>query len=232
MNLLESLRRWCPALLICALAVGCGSFAPVPQWQPLFDGKTLAGWRAYGSNAAPGPGWKAEDGILKKLEGQQGGDIVTTRQFTDFDLEWDWRVAPGGNNGIKYLVSETRKGAPGHEYQMLDDEKHPDGKIGPHRQTASFYDVLPPIANKPSKPGGEWNHSRILVQGNHVEHWLNGAKVVSYELGSPEIKAAIAKSKFKNAAGFADKITGPIMLTDHHDEAWFRNIRIKELPAK
>ncbi len=228
----QSCQRLIVASSLAALAFACGSSETIPRSQPLFDGKTLAGWHVYGSSAAPGPGWKAEDGILKKLEGQKGGDIVTDRQFTDFDLEWDWRVAPGGNNGIKYLVNETRKGAPGHEYQMLDDEKHPDGKVGPQRQTASFYDVLPPAADKPSKPAGEWNHSRVLVQGNHVEHWLNGAKVVSYELGSPEIKAAIAKSKFKNAAGFADKITGPIMLTDHHDEAWFRNIRIKVLPAK
>ena len=197
--------------------------------QPLFDGKSLAGWRSYGSTNAPGAGWVVTDGMLHKLVGVRGGDIVTTRTFTDFELSWEWRVAPGGNNGVKYLVNEARKGAPGHEYQMIDDAGHSDAKRGPKWQTASFYDVFPPASEKPTRPGGEWNESRLLVRGNHVEHWLNGAKVLAYELGSPETKAAVAQSKFRNAAGFGDKITGPIMLTDHQDETWFRKIEIREL---
>ncbi|HZQ45503.1 MAG TPA: DUF1080 domain-containing protein, partial [Verrucomicrobiae bacterium] len=130
------------------------------------------------------------------------------------------------NNGIKYLVTETRPSARGHEYQMIDDAIVA-GK--PVQSTASFYDVLAPDPKKPLKPVGEWNHSRVLVQGNHVEHWLNGKKVLQYELGSPELKAAIAQSKFKKAPGFGDKIKGPIMLTEHHDAASFRNIKIREL---
>jgi hypothetical protein len=197
--------------------------------QPLFDGKSLAGWRAFGSTNAPAAGWTVTDGMLHKRAGVRGGDIVTTRTFTDFDLSWEWRVAPGGNNGVKYLVNEARKATPGHEYQMLDDTGHPDGRVGAKRQTAAFYDVLPPAANKPYRPAGEWNSSRIIVSGQHVQHWLNGTKVLSYELGSPETKAALARSKFKDAVGFGDKVTGPILLTDHQDETWFQNIVIREL---
>ncbi len=201
-------------------------------WTLLFDGKSTEGWRLYGSTNGPGPAWMVSEGMLKKAKDGKGGDIVTVKQFDNFELSWEWRVDVGGNNGIKYLVTEKRRGAPGHEYQMIDDEKHPDGKIGPTRQTAAFYDVLPPAAGKPSKPGGEWNQSRILIQGNHAEHWLNGAKVLEYELGSDAVKAAVAKSKFKTAEGFGTKITGHIMLTDHKDETWFKNMKIRELPAK
>ena len=201
-------------------------------WKLLFDGRSLQGWHLYTKKAMPDAGWKVEDGLLKKIAKVRGGDIVTDQVFGDFDLTWEWRVAAAGNNGLKYLVTEQRPSAPGHEYQMIDDTGHPDGKLGPKRQTASFYDVLPPAANKPLKPVGEWNASRVLVQGNHVEHWLNGAKVLEYELGSEAMKAAVAASKFKNAAGFGTKIKGHIMLTDHQDECWFRNLKIRELPAK
>jgi hypothetical protein len=201
-------------------------------WKLLFNGESLQGWREYKKPTVPATGWKAEEGILKKIGGQKGGDIITEATFDDFDLVWEWRIAPGGNNGVKYFVTEARSSAPGHEYQMIDDIGHPDGKLGAKRQTASFYDVLPPGPNKVLKPVGEWNLSRVLVQGNHVEHWLNGAKVLEYELGSDAVKAGLAASKFKNAAGFGDKIKGHIMLTDHGDEAWFRNVKIRELPAK
>lgn len=208
--------------------------APVQTdgWQPLFDGKSLTGWRSYRKTNAPQQGWIAEDGILKKVAKVRGGDIVTERKFGDFDLRWEWRIATNGNNGLKYLVTEERTGAPGHEYQMLDDAGHPDGKKGPKRQTASFYDVLPPTRQRHRKPPGEWNSSRVLVQGNHVEHWLNGDKVLDYELGSDALKAAIANSKFKETKGFGERIQGRILLTDHGDECWFRNLRIRELPAK
>lgn len=201
-------------------------------WRLLFDGHSLNGWHLYAKKGQPETGWKAEDGLLKKVAKQRGGDIVTDQTFGDFDLRWEWRVAVGGNNGVKYLVTEQRTSAPGHEYQMIDDMGHPDGKLGAKRQTAAFYDVLPPAADKPLKPVGEWNSSRILVQGNHVEHWLNGKKVLEYELGSDAVKAAVAASKFKNSAGFGTKISGHIMLTDHQDECWFRNLKIRELPAK
>lgn len=201
-------------------------------WRLLFDGTSLNGWHLYAKKGPPEAGWKAEGGLLKKVAKQRGGDIVTDQTFGDFDLRWEWRVAAGGNNGVKYLVTEQRTSAPGHEYQMIDDAGHPDGKLGAKRQTAAFYDVLPPAADKPLKPVGEWNSSRILVQGNHVEHWLNGKKVLEYELGSDAVKAAVAASKFKNSAGFGTKISGHIMLTDHQDECWFRNLKLRELPAR
>jgi pimeloyl-ACP methyl ester carboxylesterase len=201
-------------------------------WRLLFDGKTTHGWRGYKQTAMPAKGWKVEDGILKKVGGESGGDIITEEKFDNFDLSWEWRVSPGGNNGLKYLVTEDRPSAPGHEYQMVDDAKNPDAKVGPHRATASFYDVLPPWEDRPLKPAGEWNLSRVVIQGDHVEHWLNGNKVLEYELGSAAIKAAIAKSKFRNSPGFGEKIKGHIMLTDHHDECWFRNIKLRELTAQ
>jgi hypothetical protein len=195
----------------------------------LFNGKDLSGWRIYGKQAPPGEGWKVENGILKKLAKVRGGDIITTNKFDDFDLTWEWRVEKGANNGLKYFVTEQRPGAPGHEYQLIDDQGHADAKLGGKRMTASFYDVLPPAENKVLKPAGEWNSSRILVKGNHVEHWLNGAKVLEYELGSDAVKKAVANSKFKNAPNFGEKVRGHIMLTDHGDAAWFRKIQIQEL---
>ncbi|HWY75182.1 MAG TPA: DUF1080 domain-containing protein [Verrucomicrobiae bacterium] len=198
-------------------------------WKLLFDGKDLNGWRSYRKPTAPDHGWEVKDGVLTCVAGAHGGDIITEQKFTDFDLRWEWRVPAGANNGIKYLVTEDRPSAPGHEYQMIDDAIVADK---PKETTASFYDVLAPGPDKKLKPVGEWNHSRVLVKGNHVEHWLNGKRVLTYELGSPELLEAISKSKFKNSKGFADKITGPILLTEHHDEASFRNIKILELPAK
>ena len=227
------------ALCISLLALACvtGSAADnkltaaekKDGWKLLFDGKSLKGWRSYGKPDGPKQGWEVEGGVLKCVANGHGGDIVSTEQFTDFDLEWDWKIPAKANNGIKYLVNEKRPGAPGHEYQMIDDSIK-DG-MPAKRSTASFYDVLAPDAAKPLKPVGEWNHSRVLIKGNHVEHWLNGKKVLEYELGSPEVKAAIAQSKFKKFPGFGEKITGPILLTEHHDEASFKNIKIKELKS-
>lgn len=195
-------------------------------WKLLFDGKSLKGWRSYAKPDGPKQGWVVENGILKCVANGHGGDIVSVDRFTDFELEWDWRIPARANNGIKYLVNEKRLAAPGHEYQMIDDAIV-EGK--PKQSTAAFYDVLAPDPAKPLKPVGEWNHSRVMLKGNHVEHWLNGKKVLEYELGSAELKAAIAKSKFSKYADFADKIVGPILLTEHHDEASFKNIKIREI---
>jgi len=196
-------------------------------WKPLFDGKTTAGWRGYGRPDFPKRGWVVEDGCLYLTAGGGGGNIITVDQFTDFELEWEWRISPKGNNGIKYLVTEARPASPGHEYQMIDDAT----AAGPKHQTASFYDVLPTQTKTHVNPPGTWNLSRLVIRGRQVEHWLNGEKVLAYELGSPEVQAAIAKSKFKDARGFGEKIKGPILLTDHQGATWFRNIRIREFPA-
>jgi hypothetical protein len=205
--------------------------SPDREWKSLFNGKDLTGWRAYGKPAPPGSGWKVEDGILKKIQGVRGGDIITDQKFDDFELSWEWRISSAGNNGLKYFVTEDRPSTPGPEYQMIDDATNPDGKNGPTHQTAAFYDVLPasPEKDKMLKPAGDWNISRIVVRGNHVEHWLNGSRVLAYEAGSDAVKQGVAKSKFKNTPGFGDKIKGHILLTDHKDECWFRSIRIREL---
>lgn len=198
-------------------------------WQLLFDGDSMAGLRAYRQKGAPTVGWEIKDGMLKTVPKVRGQELITEKKFTDFELSWEWRVAEGGNNGVKYCVTEDRPSAPGYEYQMIDDAKHPDAKFGPIRQTASFYYVLAPDADRPTKPGGEWNASRIVMKGDHVEHWLNGKNVLTYTLGSPAVKAGVAASKFAKEPGFGDKITGYIMLTYHQDECWYKNVKIREL---
>ena len=202
-------------------------------WRLLFDGKTTNGWRGFKKTGFPEKGWVVEDGCLKKIatgtgDSLGGGDIVTTDTFGDFDLRFEWRIEPGGNSGVKYFVTEERSGPIAHEYQVLDDAGHPDAKVGAHRQSAAFYDVLAPdpLAKQPVGVG-RWNHGRVFVRGNHVEHWLNGKKVLEYELGSPELKAAIAKSKFKDVAGFGTKIQGRILLQDHGDEVCYRTVNIQ-----
>jgi hypothetical protein len=197
-------------------------------WKLLFDGKTLNGWRPYGHK--PAGGWEVlPDGTLHAIAKVKGTELITEKQYNDFELAWEWKLPPAGNNGVKYFVTEARPSAPGHEYQMLDDARHPDAKAGPLRQTAAFYYVLPPAADKPYREAGNWNQSRIIVRGNHVEHWLNGKLVLAYEAGSEAVKAGVAKSKFAKEKGFGDKIVGHIMLTYHQDDCWYRNIKLREL---
>ena len=196
-------------------------------WKLLFDGTSPTGWVSLGKKTFPTAGWSVKDGTLFLAKGPGGGDIVTEEQFSDFELKWEWRIAEGGNGGLKYNLPDPTKGV-GCEYQLLDDAKHPDGvKAGPIRQTASLYDVLPPTVEKQTKTPGEWNESAILVKGNHVEHWLNGKQVLAYEFGSEALKEKIAKSKFKSTKGFGEKATSPILLQDHNDELAFRNIKIR-----
>ena len=201
-------------------------------WKLLFDGKTTQGWRSFKKQSFPDQGWVVEDGwlhCLGKGGSKGGGDIITDAEFDDFELEWEWKIAPAGNNGVKYFVIETRDQALGHEYQMIDDEHARGVDQGNRKQlTASFYAVLAPT-NAPVKPAGEVNRSRILVKGDRVEHWLNGQKVLEYECGSEVVKAAVAASKFKNTAGFGNKVRGHILLTDHNDNCWFRNLKVREL---
>jgi len=197
-------------------------------WKLLFDGKSTHGWRSFKKQTFPAKGWVVEDGWLHCL-GQHGGDIITDAEFNDLELQWEWKLAPDGNSGVKYFVLESRPSALGHEYQMIDDEREPDAvRAGGKHLTASFYDVLAPN-HPPVKPAGELNFSRILVQGNHVEHWLNGIKVLEYECGSEPVKAAVAASKFKNTPGFGNKVKAHLLLQDHNTEVWFRNVRIREL---
>ena len=195
-------------------------------WTLLFDGQDLNGWRSFKKTGPPAKGWVVEDQCLHHLPKGGGGDIISDKEFDDFDIEWDWKVAPGANSGLKYFITETRNSAIGHEYQLIDDNLHEDALRGPKWQTASFYDVLPPT-NRVLNAVGTFNHSRVLVRGNHVEHWLNGRLVLSYELGSPEVLDAVAHSKFKKVAGFGTKIKSHILLQDHGDEIWFKNIKLR-----
>lgn len=198
-------------------------------WQLLFDGRTVNGWRGFGMKGMPEAGWKVENGTLATVAKVKGAAIITEKKFNDFELAWEWKVELGGNNGVKYFVTEDRPKSPGPEYQMIDDERHPDGMRGKKYQTGAFYDVL--IANTAGvlRQPGEWNSSRIVVRGNHVEHWLNGRNVLTYDAGSAAVKEGVAASKFAKDAGFGDKIAGPIMLTYHSDACAYRNIRIREL---
>ena len=196
-------------------------------WHLLFDGKKInKRWRNLGQKKVTGKGWVAREGVLVKLKGVRGGNLITRRTWTDFEFAWEWKIGPRGNNGIKYMVLEKR-GAIGHEYQLIDDSivKKPLGLTG------SFYAVLPPAKDKPLKAPGRWNHSAIKVRGPHVEHWLNGAKILAYELGSERVLAAVAKSKFKRFPGFGKKVTGHILITDHGDACSFRNLKIRVLPS-
>ncbi len=202
-------------------------------WKLLFDGQTTQGWRTFKKQTFPAKGWVVEDGWLHCLGkgggNRGGGDIISDAEFNDFELEWDWKLAPEGNSGVKYFVIESRKEALGHEYQMLDDKRAPGGDKGiPKQLTAAFYAVLAPEHTR-VKPPGQINHSRIVVKGRHVEHWLNGVKVLEYECGSLRVMEAVAASKFKHTPGFGEKVKGHILLQDHHSEVWFRNVRIREL---
>jgi hypothetical protein len=216
-------------------------------WKLLFDGKTLAGWRGY-KRPVSETRWKVEDGMLtidpndgKDTRGAR--DIITTDTYDRFELVWEWRVAQGGNSGVKYFVLEDMDSAIGHEYQIIDDERHPDAKIGPHRQTSALYDVLtasvaPELLAKVKKPAGEWNISRVRVApsrvvkgGTRVYHYLNETRVLEYELDSPELRAAIAKSKFKDVARFGKLHKAHILLQDHGDRVWYRNIKILPIPG-
>jgi hypothetical protein len=241
-----SLRTACVAALVLAAAAAAGTaeaqngaganrLTPEEQragWILLFDGRTLDGWRGYKRPDAAGARWTVEDGFLTLPARGTGtgkpGDIVSKGTFEQFELSFEWRVEKGGNSGVKYFVLEDRDSAIGHEYQLIDDEAHADAKVGGHRQTAAFYDVLPAAA-RPVKPAGEINTTRIVVRGRAVEHWLNGTRVLEYELDSPALRAAIEKSKFKGIERFGKPQNGHILLQDHGDRVWYRNIKIRRL---
>ncbi|MCB9265911.1 MAG: DUF1080 domain-containing protein, partial [Lewinellaceae bacterium] len=208
-------------------------------WRLLWDGKTANGWRSARSDEFPAKGWMMKDGVLTVLESggeesENGGDIVTRDQFSNFELKVEFRITEGANSGIKYFVDpELNKGAGsaiGLEYQILDDEKHPDAKMGVNgnRTLASLYDLIP--AENLSVPGnekvfrgvGEWNQAHIIVRDNRIEHWLNGFKVVEYERNTPMYRALVAYSKYKVWPNFGEAPQGHILLQDHGNRVSFR----------
>jgi hypothetical protein len=202
-------------------------------WKLLFDGVSTKGWRGLGRAEFPAQGWEVADGCLHHKPKGGGGDITPDQAFENFELSIEFKIAAKGNSGIKYRVAEQtgQTGAFGCEYQVLDDDGMAEGKKG-KVSTASLYEVFAPNDAKKLKPAGEFNDARIVVQGEHTEHWLNGAKVVECEVNSDAWKAAVALSKFKGNPKFGTVKKGQICLQDHGDEVWFRSIKIRELPAK
>ncbi len=208
----------------------------------LFDGKTTTGWRGFKQAGFPARGWRVEGGELRFVpsEGKEPGpgDLVTEDEFDSFELSLEFRLAPGGNSGIKYLVDEalvTKEGARsglGFEYQILDDERHPDAKNGKPgtRTVGALYDLVAPAPGKVVNPPGQWNEARLVVAGARVEHWLNGKRVVAYERGSDALRALVAGSKYRSIPGFGEAEKGRILLQDHGDEVAFRNIKLRPIP--
>ena len=212
-------------------------------WELIWDGKTTNGWRGAGLTTFPVKGWTIDSGTLSpNKEGNiGGGDIVSLKKYKNFILEADFKITEGANSGIKYFIQDEpgRKNTVGFEFQILDDARHPDAKMGinGNRTLASLYDLIPANSklidpNQPVKRVngiGQWNRARIEVHGNSVAHYLNGVKVLGITKGSKEFKEAIAMSKFSKVPGFGEFEEGHILLQDHGNEVSFRNIKIKEL---
>ena len=204
-------------------------------WKLLFNGKDLDGWTSVGKDTPPEKGWTVENGVLFVNKGgaQRGGDIITKEQYSDFELMADFKITKGANSGIKYFFLRYEKGGwLGLEYQVLDDETHPDAKLGRdnNRLQAGLYDMFAPAKDKKDSPIGEWNQARIVAKGSQVEHYLNGQKVLSFDRKSEQYMEAYELSKYKGSEpvfGHVEK--GHILLQDHQDEVSFRNIKIKVL---
>ena len=214
-------------------------------WRLLFDGKTLQGWHGLGFPDVPAGLWVVEDGAIKHVpngkgpvqtDGQPltGMDLISDRSFTNFELSWEWKIAEAGNSGLKYNVDEALStamapphAAKGWEYQLIDDEKNDDNKLTTHRSGA-LYDMLAPSQQR-THPAGEWNRSKLVFRGSHGEHWLNGVKLVDFELGSAAFDTAFAHSKYaKYPPWFRVRRKGGIVLQDHGDVVWFRDLKIRE----
>jgi hypothetical protein len=217
-------------------------------WRLLWDGKTTAGWRSARGENFPTKGWSIAHGILSVQdsggnEAARGGDVITRERFASFELVADFQITPGANSGIKYLVQSRTKpetlpgekagpsSAIGCEFQILDDERHPDAKLGRdgNRTVGSLYDLIPPASDKKPNAIGAWNTLRLIVNGNHIEHWLNGDQVLTYDRTAPEFRARVAQSKFKNIPNFGAWADGHILLQDHGNEVRFRNIKLRVL---
>lgn len=220
---------------LCLIIFGCGA-ATVPSlsvdeqnagWKMLFDGKTCNGWRGYKMEQAP-PAWKVTKGgeLYLSTKGQ-GGDIMTIDQYSDFELQLEWKIAKGGNSGIMFWVTEDEEYSwhSGPELQVLDNTGHDDA-VDPKTSAGSNYALHAPEQNV-VRPAGGYNQVRIIVKGAHVEHWLNGVKIVEYEIGSPDWEARVAASKFAAMPKYGRTRKGHIVLQDHGDKVWYRNIKIR-----
>lgn len=225
------------ALSACAMTLPAGGHRPLSRferdagWVQLFDGAQPSGWRGIGKDAFPAMGWEIVGGCLHRKPGERGGDIVTTAEFGDFELEFEWKVAPGANSGLKYRVRDEpgQGSAFGPEYQVLDDGAHENG-LSPKTSAGALYAVM--AAQKSAPPRvGEFNQGRIVCYAGRIEHWLNGERLFDVELDGQTWAENMGASKFKARADFASPGPGRIVLQDHGDEVWFRNLRLRELPA-
>jgi len=209
-------------------------------WQLLFDGHSMDKWKGASSDSFPKKGWSIEDAVLidDNVSGRTlGGDILTKEQFEDFEFTIDFKLTEGANSGVKYTVQKYTPGVPGlgsalgPEYQLLDDDKHPDAKAGRNgdRKLGSLYDILPAATGTAIRPIGSWNTARIISKGDHVEHWLNGIKVLEYDISSDLFNSSLALSKFKSVKDFGKKAKGYMLLQDHGNKVFFKNIKIRKL---
>lgn len=210
----------CFILLAALIAANCVATPSNPGWVSLFDGKTLNGWTSR-DGKAPGKGWVIEDGLIFRKG--KSGDIVSEKEYENFELELEWKISKNGNSGIKYRF----KNGLGPEYQVLDDDEHNNGK-NPFTSAAAMYLMAKCNNQKVLKPVGEFNKTRIIAKGNHLEHWLNGKKVLEIDVGSDVWNTRKAKTKFRNAKDYGEG-AGKILLQDHNDPVWYRNIRIRIL---
>ena len=218
-----------PSTLLLASALGAqGAPANSSSWHTLFDGKTLSGWHGFKTPGKVPSGWMVDDGAISP--DKPGDDLVTDKTYANFELTLEWKISPKGNSGIIYRIDPKADVTyiSGPEMQVLDDKGHPDGK-SPLTSAGADYGLYAGPTDV-VKPVGGWNAVRLIVQGDHVEHWMNGHKLLEYRLGSSDWVARVKASKFKEWPGYGKAKSGFIGLQDHGDRVWFRNIRIKELP--
>ena len=220
----------------------------IEGWQLLFDGSTSTGWEGFQNTPFPSRSWAIEDGTLRTLADNSGGDLVTVSEFENFELAFDWKLVKGGNSGVKYLVqrawaspgyrphlsAEAKRRsmlrATGPEYQLLDDDTLNRRKPGwEYSSCGALYLLYKPSTAKAVRPAGEWNTSKIVVRGTRGEHWLNGQKLLEFDFNSPEMMARVEQTKFKRVPGFGFKGPGHIALTHHNHPVWYRNIKVRAI---
>ena len=206
-------------------------------WEYLFDGQNTSKWKSVSGDSFPSHGWIIEEGALV-LGGTDGGDIITKEKFDNFELVLDFRLTDSANSGIKYFVgnmNNTDKQGKmifnGPEYQIIDDHNHPavtKDEKGSLMSTGALYLLYGP-ENKTLRPAGEWNTAKIVSNGKNVEHWLNGVRLLSYERGSGDFRQKVSATKFRNQEKYGELESGHIMLTDHNDKVYFKNIKVRRL---
>jgi len=231
------MKKYFVSLLLLLVFVSKDTRAQSGKWIVLFDGTSTDKIRGYGMSGFPDSAWKVENGALVAQTGTSNIDLVTKDEFKNFELELEWAVSPAGNSGVFYHVKENLRHESGNgnspnwldnfEMQILDDIHFND--TAAIRSAGSLYDLIIPV-NKHLKPIGEYNQARLIVNGNHVEHWLNGNKVVEYENNSAAMNKMLVESKFKNNPGYGKSPNGLIMFQHHGQKVWLRKIKIRKLP--